>query len=345
MATLLSSIETQARRYLKEPGALADPSAPTITPVGTTGATAYSYKVVAMHVAGTSAASAAGSTATGNATLTAANYNRVVWAAVTNATAYLVYRTVGGATLGLIGVVGSVLELDDTGLTGDLSTAPTANTSGGTYWSSQELIDIMRKGATDLWGAIIDLHQEHFQTVDTTNVTLAVNGESLTGVPNDVFRVLLIEPADTTSVGTSRSTIFVPRDYNSPEFSQARSMDGQSPTGGLIIYYAVTQPGFPVAAPTVLTAPKVNTAMALRFVYIPGLGTLTAASNNPIPGESDDALIAWTIAHARAKDREDRMPDPNWLAKYSTEKQNMLVRMTPRQEQEPDVVPDFFSGF
>lgn len=342
MATLLSSIETQARRYLKEPGALADPSAPTITPAGVTGATAYSYKVVAMHRAGTTAASAAGSTASGNATLTSSNYNRVVWTAVTNAESYMVYRTVGAATQGLIGVVGNVLELDDTGLTGDSSTAPTANTSGGTYWSSQELVDIISKGANDLWGALIDLHQEHFQTIDTTNVTLAANTDSLTGVPLDTFRVLLIEPADTTSAGAARSCMFVPRDYNAPEFAQARSYDSQSPANGLVIYYSVTQPGFPVAAPTILTAPKVSTTFTLRFVYIPGLGTLTAASNNPIPGGSDAALINWTVAHAMSKDREDRMPDPNWLAMYSSEKQNLLVRSTPRQEQEPDVVPDLF---
>lgn len=343
MATLLSSLETQARRYLKEPAALADPSAPAITPVGTTGATSYSYKVVAMHRAGTTAASAAGSTTTGNASLSATNYNRVVWALVTNAESYLVYRTVGGATQGLIGVVGNVVELDDTGLTGDLSTAPTANTSGGIYWTSQELIDIIRKGLSDLWGAIIDLHQEHFQTVDIANVSLVANDTQLTGVPADTFRVLLIEPVDTTYTGTARSTVFVPRDYNSPEFSRARSLSGSSCDGG-VIYYTVTQPGFPIAAPTVLTAPKVTTTLALRFVYIPGLGTLTAASNNPIPGESDDAVISWTVAHARAKEREDRMPDPNWLAKYATEKTNMLVRMTPRQEQEPDVVPDLFGG-
>jgi hypothetical protein len=89
----------------------------------------------------------------------------------------------------------------------------------------------------------------------------------------------------------------------------------------------------------------VNTAISLRFVYVPILAAVAAAGSNPIPGESDNALIAWCIAYARAKEREDRSPDPNWLAVYSTEKTNLLVRLTPRQTQEPEVVEDFFEGY
>jgi hypothetical protein len=71
------------------------------------------------------------------------------------------------------------------------------------FWSSAELIDIINLGIKDLWGAIIDLNQEHFLTVDITNVSLAADGTSLTGVPTDTFRVHLIEPLDTTATPSS----------------------------------------------------------------------------------------------------------------------------------------------
>lgn len=216
--------------------------------------------------------------------------------------------------------------------------------SSASYWSSAELIEHMNDGIKDLWRAIIDLHQEHFLTVDVTNVSFAAEGTSLTGVPTDCFRVHLIEPRDTTTDPGQR-ILFVPKDYNSADFTNARSMTSQDPNGGCRIFYTVTQPGPPTGAPTVLAAPKLSSALTLRFVYVPVLAAKTASSDNPIPGESDLAIKAWTIAHARAKEREDRSPDPNWLAIYATEKQNLLVALTPRQTQEPDVVEDLFAGY
>jgi hypothetical protein len=71
---------------------------------------------------------------------------------------------------------------------------------------------------------------------------------------------------------------------------------------------------------------------------IPIQADVTSSGNNPIPGESDQALIAYIVAFARAKEREDRSPDPNWIAVYANEKQSILTRLTPRQSQEPDVV-------
>ncbi|MDZ4263758.1 MAG: hypothetical protein U1B30_15685 [Pseudomonadota bacterium] len=111
--------------------ALATPGTPTIANVGTAGATTYTYKIVATVGGRTTDAGAAGSTATGNATLSGSNYNTVTWTAVTGATGYDVYRTVGGATLGKIGSAArGVLTLNDTGLAGDAATAPTINLTG-----------------------------------------------------------------------------------------------------------------------------------------------------------------------------------------------------------------------
>lgn len=215
------------------------------------------------------------------------------------------------------------------------------------YWTDAELLAHFQKGVNDLWGAIIDLNQEHWLTVDVTNVSLDANLEQLTGVPADCFRVHLIEPRDTTSAGSGRDVLFWPRQYKGADFRNARQLPAQDPTQGLGILYTLTQAGSPVAAPTVLTAPKLTSQLLLRFVYAPGPNSsaLTTASANPIPGESDNALMAWVIAYARAKEAEDRSPDPNWLAIYATEKQNLLVRMAPRQDQEPEVVEDIFLGF
>lgn len=215
------------------------------------------------------------------------------------------------------------------------------------YWTDAELLGHIKKGVNDLWGAIIDLNQEHWLTVDITNVSQAVDATTLTGVPSDCFRVHIIEPLNTTSSGSTPNVLYWPRKYNSPEMRNARQLSSQDPVGGLDIFYSLAQAGSPVAAPTVHVAPAVTTAISLRFAYFrgPASAALTTSDNNPVGGESDMALMAWCIAYARVKEREDRSPDPNWLAIYATEKQNLLVRMAPRQDQEPEVVDDVFGGY
>ena len=346
MATTLATIVGQVRTKLMELASIATPSAPTITPQGTTGASTWTYKIEALNRDQTSIASAAGSTTTGNATLSSTNFNRLTWTAVTGATAYRIYRTVAATsptTLGVIAIVGSVLQLDDTGLAGDAATAPTAAT-GGVFWTDAELLVDVIDGAKDLWASYIDTFQDHFFTDDVTNVTMAASTGSLTGVPTDTFRVLMIEPRDTTTAGAHHGVTFLPRPYNHPEFIAARAHGTVDPTNGGLVFYCVTGAGSPIAAPTVLVAPKLSATMNLRFVYNPILAALTSASNNPVPGESDKALVAYGVAFARSKERDDRSPDPNWIAIYATEKQSLLTRITPRQEQEPSEVLGMFES-
>lgn len=221
------------------------------------------------------------------------------------------------------------------------------------FWSDDELLSIAKRGTTDLWAGVIDLDREHFLTVDVTNVTLDANATQLTGVPLDTFRVYLIEPRDTSDVGQHRWINFVPRDYNHPDFISARSYSASSTLAslstynGLSIYYMLSGQGAPNGAPIIRTAPMVSAQILLRFAYVPVLGvqTYTLQSNNPIPGESDNALIAWIVAYARGKERDDRSPDPAWIAVYATEKQSLLTRMTPRQSQEPEVVDGIFDYY
>lgn len=106
------------------------PYPPIVTQQGTSGATSYTYAIVAKVGVGVSP-SARTTTITGNAVLSGVNYNAIAWQAVPGASGgYDVYRTAGGATQGIIASVGpGVLVLNDTGLVGDGSVLPLVNTT------------------------------------------------------------------------------------------------------------------------------------------------------------------------------------------------------------------------
>lgn len=107
---------------------LTTPTAPTITDIGTAGATTRTYKIVARNTKTErfSAVSSGGTTATGNATLSTTNYQKIAWSSVTDANIYDVYRTVAGGTPNTTGLIGSIAGtfFYDTGLAGDGSTPP-----------------------------------------------------------------------------------------------------------------------------------------------------------------------------------------------------------------------------
>lgn len=134
---------------------LATPGSVTVTPTGGTGTTNYSYVIVATTASGGSP-SATASTSTGVTTLSGTQYNNLVWNPVPGASGYDIYRTVGGATQGKIQHIPAALTITtlqatatqypaidanccngspkygfkDTGLTGDASSPPVANTTG-----------------------------------------------------------------------------------------------------------------------------------------------------------------------------------------------------------------------
>lgn len=112
---------------------IATPGAPTVTPVGTAGSTSYSYKIVAKDAAGNrTLPGTAGVTATGNATLSPSNFNRITWAAVPNAFTYEVYgRTNNNWQLIATGLTDPVAGFDDTGAVTPSGAVPVANTTGG----------------------------------------------------------------------------------------------------------------------------------------------------------------------------------------------------------------------
>jgi hypothetical protein len=340
------------RARLLETLALTTPGSPLVSPQGTPGTTSVGYAIVAKNNSGSSDASQTTTVTTAAATLTGVNFNRLTWQAVPGeSTGYDVYRTSAAGTPSTIGKIGSVATgittFDDTGLAGDGATAPTTNTSGiaAPFWTEQELLDILVLGCKDLWRAIIDLHQGHFTTIDETNVSATASATTLTGVPTDCFRVLMIEPRDLTSANSNRYLYFKPKQYHSVDFQSARGQSAVITNQTNVVYYDILNAGSPVAAPSIVIAPTLTGTVLLRLVYTHILPTLVESSNNPIPGESDNALVSWGVAWARAKEREDRMPDPAWLATYATDKQSLLTALTPRQEQEEEVAEGLFDGF
>lgn len=212
------------------------------------------------------------------------------------------------------------------------------------FWSSSELTQIIIAGIKDLWRDVVNLKQEHFFTIDETT-TLAASTSTLTGVPSDVHKILLIEPLDGSSDGSNYNLKFEPMDYNDIKAQAARNSDAVDPKE-CVLYYSVVAAGSPVAAPTVYIAPQVNDEVELRFVYVPTISSsLSSSSNVPIPGDCDNALVAWTVAYARAKERDDRAPDPAWLATYKGEKDRILMSLGTRVLQEPEFAAPMFEEY
>lgn len=212
------------------------------------------------------------------------------------------------------------------------------------FWSDAELLDIAFRGARDLWRDVVDLKQEHFLTIDTSHVQLDANSWQLTGVPQDVHKVYMVEPRDLTVNSSNHGLLFKPLEYNDQTFQLARSRGPVDPSNDTI-YYAVQQAGAPVGAPTIVIAPQVNSIVPIAFSYVPILGELAASTPLPIPGEANNAVIAWTVAFARGKEREDRSPDPAWLSIFATEKAHLLQSLGLRQYQEASYVDAMWAEY
>lgn len=211
------------------------------------------------------------------------------------------------------------------------------------FWTDAELLAHLNLGIKDLWKAVIDLYQDHVVTIDESSCSLAAATSTISGVPSNLFRVVNIQPRTLGSSSSNPGLVFQPRNLIHPDFVQAQAMPDINPRNN-IIFYAVVNAGAPVAAPSIRVAPRVSTAVSLSVWYNPVIADLAGGDDNPIPGESDKALEAWCIAWARAKERQDRSPDPEYISIYATEKRNLLTALTPRSVQEPEVVSAFWEA-
>lgn len=108
------------------------PSQPSVTVVGTAGTTSYWYIITAVANDGSeSEGSPAGSTATGNATLSSTNKNDVAGATVAGAVTYNVYKSTTSATAGFALLASGLTSpsVSDTGQATSAGTPP-ANQDG-----------------------------------------------------------------------------------------------------------------------------------------------------------------------------------------------------------------------
>lgn len=221
------------------------------------------------------------------------------------------------------------------------------NESVASFWSDAELLRYMNGGINDLYRRIKDNLQDDFFTEDVTNVSLAANATSLTGVPSNVAIVQAIKPRSLTSYPNVR---FWPRKYGDYDFLAAQASQAIDPLSGGDLYYAIVGTGGPVGAPTIKVAPSVTASLLLALVYTPSMTAITdAATANPIPGESDMALVYWTVAHALARtphgDQQSAVPHPGYLKMYEDQLAKIGVATTPRQQDEPDVAEAFFEMY
>ena len=115
-------------------GPLATPTAPTLTVVGTAGATTVGYKVTDKDYFGETLASAETTIATANATLSATNYVLVKLTPNPGAAYRVIYRTTAGGTPATTGVIatlpGGADRYRDIGDAGNAAAVPGSNTTG-----------------------------------------------------------------------------------------------------------------------------------------------------------------------------------------------------------------------
>lgn len=121
------------RLTLNTPILVANPSAPTVTGHGTPGSTSRAYKIVGLDANGSpTAASSAGTDASGPDALNGTDFERITWTDPLGAVNVQVWRATPSGVKGLIGTVAAgVQTLDDTGQT--VTTAgdpPSSNVTG-----------------------------------------------------------------------------------------------------------------------------------------------------------------------------------------------------------------------
>ena len=219
--------------------------------------------------------------------------------------------------------------------------APLTGDNADEFWTDAELLGILKRGVSDLWRAVNDNYQNYFLTVDATHVSIAVGTDLLSGVPADVAIIRAIKPRVPNAYPYLK---FEFRNVDHKDFIAAETQGTIDSGQARLVFFYISQAGAPIAAPEVHIAPMLSAAVPLTLVYVQTLGTFTASSVNPVPGESDQALISWGVAWARAKEREDRSPDPAMIQMYATEKQNILTSLTPRQTQDEEVAEALFEG-
>lgn len=236
------------------PGVSAPAGTPTVTPVGTTGSTTYNYKITAVdsETFEESLGSTAGTTTTGNATLSTTNYNSISWSSVSGAGQYNVYRELNGV-YGFIGVAGSTSFSDKGALTPDTTdTPPTARnpfSATGDYPScvtyyQQRLVLANQNNDTETCYASRTGNFYNFTvsnpTQDDDAVTFQLAGRQVNEIHNmiDLGTLVLFTETGEHAVQGDASGFLTPGQVNPKQYSYNGSKSDLAPllVGGTAIY-------------------------------------------------------------------------------------------------------------
>lgn len=212
------------------------------------------------------------------------------------------------------------------------------NETTARFWSDTELLDLAQMGIEDLWKAVKATNKKHLLTSTTSTISAST---AYFYAPDNIADIYGLEVA---LPDTNVNLHFKKADYFSADFQQARFASANE-ARECVVLYDIFGPGGNASSggTTIQIAPKLSTAVPVTLYYVPTPSSASTSSNNPIPGASDNALIAWVIAFARAREREDRAPDSEWLAVYNTEKQNLLTSvLDPRDKLEEVYVEGMF---
>lgn len=292
----INSASNRGRTHFNNPngvscdGVIATAALPVVTPTGGSAST-WAYKIVARSSNATAAASAAGQTTTGAATLTGSAYNTITWAAVSGAVSYDVYRTTSATSPTSTGFIGNVLatatlRLLDTGIVADGSVAPTVNTTG--VFEAVSYLDIAVIGLAAVQNTVIT----NAGTAGSTAYSYKVSSVSATGSENAT--------AAAASTATGNATL-TPTNYNIVTFK---------PVPGAKTYniYRTASSGTPgttgligsVSATSSATSVVFNdTGIAIISATIPATNTtggITGATSFSSTGSSTSGVVSNFIA-------------------------------------------------
>jgi hypothetical protein len=293
---------------------LSTPSAPTITNAGTAGSTSYSYKIVAKtgsgRVLGFTPASSAGTTTTGNATLTTAHYNVITFAAVADAAAYDIYRSASSGTPSTTGKIGSVTAtidastqvqttsyaFNDTGIAGDSVTAPTTNTTGAFAPAVVPGEIVISQLATPVGAVTVN------GTSGATTITYKIVAKTLNGAVTAASSSITTTTANATLSTTNYNTVSWSPVAGAYSYDIYRTAAGGTPsTTGIIANVLATATlslndtglaGGSETAPTVNTTGAVRAAQASNYVIAGGSSNALTAT---VPGLSQVAGAQMTV--------------------------------------------------
>jgi hypothetical protein len=249
---------------------------PTITPVGTSGSTTYTYALVAVGANGTtSVIGTTASTVAGNATLSNTNYNQITWVPGGDAASYIIVRTSSAGTPSTVGVIGYATSTDtafnDTGLAIVPNTSatqffqrlaapstPTVTTSGtaGTTSYSYKITAVLPNGVYSA--------ESTAGTVSTGNATLgAVNYNHITWSAVTGATLYVIDRTASAGVPSTLGTI-----------GYFSVVPGSSPT------YAFNDTGLAATTYTAVTTPTISPPAGTTLAI--SLGVVAASTSTPV---------------------------------------------------------------